>query len=239
MNANTNGTRMNEWFVPKFGPVRFRVFVGLLFLPYTGMCISFTIIGSMLADNVVILWDRVGAIALIYALALGVSAHVADTLGSKKIKPWGSYFSKGQLLALMVATLAAAYAIGVYYIVLYVPHLAVIAVLEGFFLFAYNFEAFGSRFHNNFWFAVSWGALPALAGYIMQTNSVSPLAAVAACMMGLVSYAEIKMSRPYKQLKKSEGDPARAKRLEIGLKAISLGTIAVALAMVAFRIIFS
>jgi hypothetical protein len=58
-------------------------------------------------------------------------------------------------------------------------------------------------------------------------------------MMGLVSYAEIKMSRPYKQLKKSEGDPARAKRLEIGLKAISLGTIAVALAMVAFRIIFS
>ena len=31
-------TRMNEWFVPKFGPTRFRVFVGLLFLPYTGMC---------------------------------------------------------------------------------------------------------------------------------------------------------------------------------------------------------
>src|ERR671931_2202795 len=95
----TNETRINEWFVPKFGPTRFRVFVGLLFLPYTGMCISFTIIGSMLTGEVA--WDRVGAMALIYALALGVSAHVADSLGSKKAKPWGSYFTKAQLFALM------------------------------------------------------------------------------------------------------------------------------------------
>src|SRR5919108_1140664 len=114
-----NETRINEWFVPKFGPTRFRVFVGLLFLPYTGMCISFTIIGSMLVGEVA--WDRVGAIALIYALALGVSAHIADSIGSKKAKPWGSYFTKSQLLALMVVTLVAAYAIGTYYIVLFVP----------------------------------------------------------------------------------------------------------------------
>ena len=53
---------MNEWFVPKFGPVRFRVFVGLLFLPYTGMCVSFAIIGSMLAGEIA--WDRVGAIVI-------------------------------------------------------------------------------------------------------------------------------------------------------------------------------
>ena len=75
-----NETRVNEWFVPKFGPMRFRVFVGLLFLPYTGMCISFAIIGSMLAGEIA--WDRVGAIALIYTLALGISAHVADSLGN-------------------------------------------------------------------------------------------------------------------------------------------------------------
>ena len=56
-----NETRLNEWFVPKFGPTRFRVFVGLLFLPYTGMCISFAIIGSMLAGEIA--WDRVCAIA--------------------------------------------------------------------------------------------------------------------------------------------------------------------------------
>ena len=230
-------TRMNEWFVPKFGPAKFRVFVGLLFLPYTGMCVSFTIIGSMLAGEVV--WDRVGAIALIYVLALGVSAHVADSLGSKKAKPWGRYFTKAQLLVLMSATLAAAYAIGIYYIVSLVPLLAVIAALEGFFLFAYNFEAFDGRFHNNFWFAVSWGTLPALAGYVMQANSISILALAVSGAAGLVSYAEIRMSRPYKQLKQSGIDQGRAKRLENGLKAVSLGTIAFSLIMLAYRAIFS
>jgi hypothetical protein len=233
----SNDSRINEWFVPKFGPPRFRVFVGLLFLPYTGMCVSFTIIGSMLAGEVA--WDRVGAIVLIYALALGVSAHVADSLGSKKANPWGSYFTKAQLLALMVATLAAAYAIGIYYIVSFVPLLAVIAALEGFFLFAYNFEVFAGRFHNDFWFAVSWGTLPALSGYIMQANSISVLALAVSCLTALDSYAEIRMSRPYKLLKQSGYDTGRAKRLEKGLKTISLLTISFALAILVYRIIFS
>jgi len=233
----TNKTRINEWFVPQFGPLRFRIFVGLLFLPYTGMCISIAVIGSMFASDIT--WDRVGAIALIYALALGVSAHVADSLGSKKTKPWGSYFNKAQLQILMAATLAGAYAIGIYYIALFVPLLAVIATLEGFFLFAYNFEAFSGRFHNNFWFAVSWGVLPVLAGYVMQTNSISILVLIASCLTGLVSYVEIRISRPYKQMKQSGSDPVRAKRLENWLKAISLGTIASALALLVYRIIFS
>src|SRR5215204_7805021 len=232
-----NDTRINEWFVPKFGPTRFRVFVGLLFLPYTGMCVSFAIIGSMLASEIA--WDRVGAIALIYTLALGISAHVADSLGSKKTKPWGSYFNKVQLLTMMVATLTAAYAIGLYYIVLFVPLLAVIAVLEGFFLFTYNYELWNGLFHNDFWFAVSWGSLPLLAGYIIQTNSISILALSVACLTGLASYAEIRMSRPYKQLKKTNGNSARARRLENSLKAISIGTIMFALSMFAYRIIFS
>jgi small-conductance mechanosensitive channel len=132
-----NKTRINEWFVPKFGPLRFRVFVGLLFLPYTGMCVSFAIVGSMLASEIA--WDRLGAIALIYVLALGISAHVADSLGSKKTKPWGIYFSKTQLLIIMAASLTAAYAIGAYYIAFFVPLLAIIAALEGFFLFTYNY----------------------------------------------------------------------------------------------------
>jgi hypothetical protein len=235
--TTTNDMRINEWFVPKFGPTKFRVFVGLLFIPYTGMCISFTVIGSMLVSDIA--WDRVGAIALIYSLALGVSAHVADSLGSKKTKPWGNYFTKTQLLIIMGSTLLAAYAIGIYYIVFFAPLLAVIAALEGFFLFAYNFEAFGGRFHNNFWFAVSWGVLPGMAGYIIQANSIGALALIAASTAGLVSYAEIRMSRPYKQLKQSSRDPERAKRLENWLKIISLGSIAFALVSIAYRIIFS
>jgi small-conductance mechanosensitive channel len=232
-----NKTRINEWFVPKFGPMRFRVFVGLLFLPYTGMCVSFAIIGSMLASEVA--WDRLGAIALIYILALGISAHIADSLGSKKTKPWGSYFSKTQLLIIMGASLTAAYAIGIYYIAFFVPLLAIIAVLEGFFLFTYNYETWGGIFHNDFWFAVSWGSLPLLAGYIIQTNSISILALAVAGLTGLTSYAEIRMSRPYKRLKQRNSNDALTGRLEIGLKILSVGTILFALSILAFRIIFS
>jgi hypothetical protein len=231
-----NKTRIDEWFVPKFGPMRFRVFVGLMFLPYTGMCVSFAIIGSMLASEV-IWWDRLGAIALIYILALGISAHVADSLGSKKTKPWGNYFHKTQLLIIMGASLTAAYAIGVYYIVFFVPLLAIIAVLEGFFLFTYNYEIWGGIFHNDFWFAVSWGSLPVLAGYIMQTNSISILALAVAALTGLISYVEISMSRPYKQLKQRNRNDALTYRLEIGLKVLSVGTILFALSIFAVRII--
>ncbi len=235
--SSENKTRINEWFVPKFGPMRFRVFVGLLFLPYTGMCASFAIIGSMLASEVA--WDRLGAIALIYILALGISAHIADSLGSKKTKPWGSYFSKTQLLIIMVASLTAAYTIGIYYIAFFVPLLAIIAVLEGFFLFTYNYETWGGIFHNDFWFAVSWGSLPLLAGYIIQTNSISILALAIAGLTGLTSYAEIRMSRPYKRLKQRNSNDALTSRLEIGLKILSVGTILFALSILAFRIIFS
>ena len=228
-----NRTRINEWFVPRFGPAKFRIFVGLLFLPYTGMCISFALIGSMLTEEVV--WDRVAAIALIYALALGISAHVADSIGSKKVKPWGNYFGRNQLLTLMVVTLGASYAIGLYYIVLFVPLLAIIAALEGFFLFAYNFETFGGKFHNDFWFAISWGALPALAGYVMQTDSISFAALGVSCLTGVVSYAEIRTSRPYKNLSLTRAAPRLARTLENRLKIMSISTILFAIALVVYR----
>ena len=71
--------RTREWFVPTFGPPRFRTFVGLLFLPYTGMVLAYTVIGAMMAPH--IHWDRVAAIVVIYFLALGVGAHALDALG--------------------------------------------------------------------------------------------------------------------------------------------------------------
>jgi hypothetical protein len=230
-------SRINEWFVPRFGPMKFRVFTGLLFLPYTGMCISFTIIGSILSP--VILWDRVGAIVLIYFLALGIGAHATDSIGSRRIKPWGSHFSRKQLWALALCSLVAAYAIGIYYMVLYVPLLWVIAIAEGFFVFAYNLELFRGIFHKDTWFAFSWGSLPVLAGFIMQTNSISFIALAVAAAMGFVSYVEIKTSRPYKELRRryegSGEQMVRIHRYEMILKSLSIGTVLLAIAMLAWR----
>lgn len=230
-NPTSREERTNEWFVPRFGPVRFRVFVGLLFLPYTGMVLAFTVFGALLAETVH--WDRVGALAVIYFLALGIGAHALDAVGSKTRKPWGSVFSRTQLIALASVSVAAAYAIGIYYILVHAPWLAVVAALEGFFLLAYNLEWFAGRFHTDHWFAFSWGALPVLAGYVLQTNALSVSALLVAAGAALLSLAEITASRPYKELKRtgSLGGTIEARRLEAILRHLSLGTMALALGL--------
>lgn len=217
-----------EWFVPKCGPLKLRTFVGLLFLPYTGMVLSFSVIGSLLAERV--FFDRVLAIVLIYFFGLGIAAHALDALGSKGVKPWGTVFTKSQLWLLAILSLVLAYGIAIYYMIRHVPFLWIIAVVEGFFVFAYNLEWFDGMFHTDRWFAVSWGALPVLAGYVMQTNSISIPALVLAISMGLFSSVEIKASRPYKELKRrwpdlDGGEQALLQRYETLLKCISLGVI--------------
>jgi hypothetical protein len=221
-----DSSRINEWFVPKWGPIRFRAFVGMLFLPYTGMCISFAIIGSLVASPVS--WDRIVAIFLIYFLSVGLSAHAADSLGSRKVKPWGDYFSKKILIVMTISGVSLAYLIGIYYMLKYVPLLWPISIAEGFFLFAYNFELFNGLFHSNFWFALSWGSLPVLAGYVMQTNSISEMVIIISIIAGIIAYFQIRLSRRYKELKRTSAVEANnhyAKRLESQLKLITFATL--------------
>ncbi len=223
---------MGEWFVPKFGPLRFRAFVGMLFLPYTGMCISFTLLGSILAD--IVHWDRVIALSLIYFLALGIGAHALDAIGSKR-KPWGDILGFRLLLALAVSSIAVAYAIGVYYIIYYVPLLSIIAILEGFFLLVYNLELFRGLFHNNITFSISWGSLPLLAGYMMQTNGISIEALLLSIVTASIAYAEIRVSRLYKEMKRINNDRLSIVKYENILKSLSISTIMAALILVGLR----
>lgn len=226
--------RTAEWFVPRFGPARFRVFVGLLFLPYTGMVLAYTVIGAMLAPR--IHWDRVAAMLVIYLLALGIGAHALDALGSRAEKPWGTTFSRRRLWLLGITSLAGAYMIGAYYMIFFTPWLWPIAIAEGFFLLAYNLEWFGGRFHTDRWFAFSWGALPVLAGYVLQTNTLAVSAVILAAAAAMFSLVEIKASRPYKMLKRAgEGASPWVAPLEAILKCISVGVLFLAGGLVALR----
>ena len=231
--------RAAEWFVPKFGPPKFRSFVGLLFLPYTAMVLSYAVVGSLAVETPV--WTRILALVIIYFLGLGVAAHALDALGSKAVKPWGRTFSRRQLWGLAAASLAAAYTIAGYYIIRYVPWLLLLAVLEGFFVFAYNLEWFEGKFHTDGWFAFSWGFLPVLAGHVMQTNSISAAAVVLASAMALFSLIEIKASRPYKDLKKNrhsltDYEQQMMQRYETILKSVSLGVILLAAGLLIRRL---
>lgn len=231
--------RAAEWFVPKFGPPKFRSFVGLLFLPYTAMVLSYVVIGSLAVETPA--WTRVIALVIIYFLGLGVAAHALDALGSKAAKPWGRAFSRRQLWVLAAASLTAAYTVAGYYMIRYVPWLWMLAVLEGFFVFAYNLEWFGGKFHTDGWFAFSWGFLPVMAGHVIQTNKISVAAVVLASAMALFSLIEIKASRPYKDLKKNrqsltDTERQLMQRYEMILKSISLGVILLGTGLLIWRL---
>jgi hypothetical protein len=233
-------SRISEWFVPRFGPLRFRIFVGLLFLPYTGMVLSFAVIGSLLAERVT--YERVLAIVIIYFFGLGISAHALDALGSKGAKPWGAVFTRRQLWLIAILALAVAYGVAIYYMLRYVPVLWAIAIIEGFFVFAYNLEWFSGRFHTDAWFAVSWGALPVLAGFVMQTNTISISALIVALSMALAATIEIKASRPYKELKRrgsqlSREEQVLRERYETLLKCVSLGVLLLGVGLLLARVI--
>ena len=72
--------RLSEWFVPKFGTRNFQLGIGILFLPYTGMVVSFAVWGSLAVDFSL---ERLGAICLLYFLALGISAHCLYALRTR------------------------------------------------------------------------------------------------------------------------------------------------------------
>jgi hypothetical protein len=202
------------------------------------MVLSFSVIGSVLAKH--LYFDRVVAIAVIYFLGLGIGAHALDAVGSMGVKPWGKVFTRVQLWLTAILALVAAYLIAAYYIVHYVPLLASAALCEGFFVLAYNLEWFRGRFHKDQWFAFSWGFLPVLAGYMMQTNKITIEAVMVAGATALFSLVEIKASRPYRDLRRrserlGEEEKSLAMRYEAILKGISLGTILLGAGLLIWR----
>ena len=214
--------RTSEWFVPKFGSKKFRISIGILFLPYTSIVTCFAALGAISGPMQL---ERITAICIIYILALGVGAHLLDAVGGKT-KPWGN-LPKRKIWVLAICAISIAFFVGSYFAFLDSPWLIVIGIIEGFFLFAYSLELFGGKFHNNISTIFSWGILPVFAGSVIQTNSITIETIVIATITGLVTYALITTSRQYKLLKRDNGDPHIIKKKERILKLITIGVVAV------------
>ena len=209
--------RTSEWFVPKIGSRNFRIGVGMLFLPYTSIVTCFVVWGSISGPFVL---DRLVAICIMYFLAVGVSAHCFDAVCGKT-KPWGT-LPKKKILIIGIFSLGVVFAIGTYYAFLDSPLLIPIGIVEGFFLFAYNMELFGGRFHNNLSTVISWGILPVFAGSAIQTNSVSVETLLLSTVSAFVTYFLIITSRKYKELKRNEPNSSKIKNKEKVLKLITI-----------------
>jgi hypothetical protein len=233
LSSEGEATREYEWYVPRVGPRRFRLLVGLSFYPYSLMNACYVLIGSLLAAT--IHYDRMVGMALVYLLAVGVSAHSLDAMAPNK--PWGNFLTRRQLATLAVVSLVPALAVGLFYALTDAPLLLLVGVVELFFLLSYNLELFKGKFHTDVWFGFSWGFLPVLAGYIVQTDTLNLPSLMAGFFGFLTAYVEINASRPYKTLRR---DPTTASSpVALRLESILKGIVATVIATAGFLLAFA
>ena len=137
-----------------------RDWVTLLHLPYTGLHLSFVVLGAALAP--VVRTERLVATAAAFFLAVGISAHFFDELRGRPLRTrlgsatlfWGGVLALGLACGIGV--------LGLYWVS---PWLLVFIVSGAFVVVAYNLELAGGRFHGDLTFALFWGAFPFLTAY--------------------------------------------------------------------------
>jgi len=174
-----------------------RDYVTLLHPPYTAWHLSYVAIGAGLAPH--FSWTRAGAALLAFALALGVGAHALD---ERRGRPLQTRIPDATLVALAAVSITAAVALGVYASIAWTAALVPFVALGAFIVVAYNLELFGGLFHNGFWFALAWGALPALSGYVAETGTVRGEAIAAALYATLLSAAQRVLSTPVRETRR-------------------------------------
>ena len=225
--------RTSEWFVPKFGSRNFRISLGILFLPYTSIVTCFAVWGSLSGPFEI---ERLVAVSIMYFLAVGISAHFLDAVGGKT-KPWGM-LPKKKITTIALISLGIVFTIGFYYAFLDSPLLIPIGIIEAFFLFAYNLELFGGKFHNNASTIFSWGILPVFAGSVIQTNSITIEAVIYSAIAAIITYVLIITSRKYKHLCQTNSDKSLINKKENLLKLITFGVIGITTVFILIRLFF-
>ena len=188
-----------------------RDLVTLLHPPYTAWHLSYVALGAAAAPTVHA--DRLGAALAAFFLAVGVSAHALDELAGRPLK---TELKRGTLIALAVAGLAGAVAIGLAGIVVVSPLLAPLVAAGAFLVPAYNLELAGGRFHTDNWFALAWGGFPAFTGYFVNSLAIRPAGLLVAAACCLLSLAQRRLSTPARELRRRTAEVSGEQRLSDG-----------------------
>lgn len=184
---------------------KLKEFITILHIPYTLMCLSFLTIGFGISG--IINWDAYWLTMIAYFLGLGVAAHSFDQL-----KGMGSIYvkllSECELVSIGVLSLLASIVLGIQLMIgLSAWYLIILIPLQVFFVFAYPMKTlFRGFFHDDFWFAVSFGFLPVVIGYYVNTLYFSSLAMMWGIVALIISGIEINLSRYVRKQRKVKGE---------------------------------
>jgi hypothetical protein len=225
-----------------------RDYVTLLHPPYTLWHLSYVVVGAALAPTLPVerlLWGLVA-----FFLALGVCAHALDELNGRPLR---TAIPERVLVALAVASIGGAAAIGLAAAFAWTLLLLPFVAFGTFIVVAYNLELFGGRFHSDLWFALAWGAFPVLTAYVGAAETLRIEALLAAVFAAFLSLAQRHLSTQVRTIRRrtdrvsgtisfTDGheEPVTRESLlrapEAALHALAWAIVALALALLVLRL---
>jgi hypothetical protein len=232
----TRGRAVADWWV-------------VLHPPYTLWHLSYIAIGASVASR----FDggRLVATLVAFFLAVGVCAHALDELHGRPLR---TGIPSWLLVSAAAASLAGAVVLGIVGLARVGPGLAVFIVVGVALTLGYNLELLGGRLHNDVTFAAAWGAFPVLTGYYAQAATVRFPAMAAAAGAYWLSAAQRSLSTPARTLRRrvvsldgtvkyADGRTAPVTTtvmlapLETALRAMAYAVVALAVALVVYRLV--
>jgi len=205
-------------------PGGWRDYITLLHPPYTLWHLSYVAVGAGLASP--FSWTRCAAALGAFALALGIGAHALDELHGRPLR---TRIPERTLWTLAAVSIAGATAVGVYACAVWTWWLTPFVAVGAFIVIAYNLELFGGAFHSTLWFALAWGALPALSAYVVEAETLRAEAVAAALYAALLSYAQRALSTPARIARRHDGTIRT--ELETALRVLAAAAVALAAAL--------
>ena len=169
----------------------------LLHPPYTAWHLSYAVIGAALAP--VVQTSRLIATVLAFFLAVGLAAHALDELRGRPLR---TQIPSPVLVAVVVAGLAGALALGVVGVSQVGWTLIPFMVAGPILVIGYNAELFGGLMHTDFGFAAGWGAFPVLTGYVAQAGTLALAPVLAAVGAFALSAAQRRLSTPARNIRR-------------------------------------
>jgi hypothetical protein len=178
-------------------PGGWRDYVSLLHPPYTLWHLSYVALGWAAAPAAHA--ERLWAALIAFFLGVGVGAHALDELNGRPLR---TRIPSGMLGGLALLSIALACAIGVAGAARTSWGLLPFVAFGGFIVCAYNLELFGGRFHGDRWFALAWGAFPAMVASWANAERFSLEGVLVAAACFAISATQRALSTPVRDLRR-------------------------------------
>jgi len=173
----------------------------LLHPPYTVWHLSYVVLGASVAPQLDLRWLIETAAA--FFLAMGVAAHALDEFHGR---PLGTGIPDPVLVSLAAAGLTAAVALGLHGAAEVSPWIWAFIAAGAILVPAYNLEWFRGALHSDLWFALAWGAFPALTAGFAQDARLTPAIVLMGAACATLAAVQRTLSTPVRHVRRRVAD---------------------------------